>query len=61
MKVYARPGTNGYTLDLTGTPECPEGFVEMSGERPGLNFIAMDDGEWAETQAKDGDTAESRG
>lgn len=57
MKVYARPGTNGYTLDLTAYPVCPEGFVEMSGERPGLNFIAMDDGTWVETPTEEDDIA----
>lgn len=48
MKIYAEPGYAGYILDLSETPECPDGFVEMSEERPGLNFIATQDGKWVE-------------
>lgn len=56
MKIYAEPGTAGYTLDLSKTPSCHEGFVEMSEERPGLNFIATEDGSWVKAQEKDDDT-----
>lgn len=59
MKIYAEPGYAGYTLDLSETPECPEGFVEMSEERPGLNFIATDDGTWVKAQEKDDDTPQT--
>lgn len=53
MKIYAEPGYAGYTLDLSETPECPEGFIEMSEERPGLNFIATQDGKWVEVLPKE--------
>ncbi|HDQ1373227.1 TPA: hypothetical protein P7W98_002968 [Escherichia coli] len=56
MKIYAEPGTAGYTLDLSKTPLCPDGFVEMSEERPGLNFIATEEGAWVKQQGKDDDT-----
>ena len=53
MKIYAEPGYAGYTLDLSETPFCPEGFVEMSEERPGLNFIATQNGQWIEKSASE--------
>ncbi|EMJ3157333.1 TPA: hypothetical protein ACGPJB_002810 [Yersinia enterocolitica] len=50
MKIYAQPGTLYYTLDLSSTPTCPNEYVEMSEERPGLNYIATEGGEWIKTE-----------
>lgn len=44
MKIYTELGYAGYIFDLSETPSCPEIFVEMSEERPGLNFIAAQSG-----------------
>ncbi|EKN4866935.1 hypothetical protein FG443_004285 [Yersinia enterocolitica] len=50
MKIYAQPGTIYHTLDLSSTLTCPNGYVEMSEERPGLNYIATEGGEWIKTE-----------
>ncbi|MGE4805693.1 hypothetical protein, partial [Yersinia enterocolitica] len=50
MKIYAQPGTIYYTLDLSSTPTCPNEYVEMSEERPGLNYIATEGSEWIKTE-----------
>ncbi|EPN4499024.1 hypothetical protein ACT0ZV_004523 [Yersinia enterocolitica] len=50
MKIYAQPGTINYTLDLSSTPTCPNEHVEMSEERPGLNYIATEGSEWIKTE-----------
>ena len=50
MKIYAQPGTIYYTLDLSSTPTCPNEYVEMSEERPDLNYIADERGFWVKIE-----------
>ncbi len=44
MHVYAMVGDG---LQQVGG-ECPSGWIEMKGERPGDGFIAAEGGEWVE-------------
>ena len=41
--VFARPGES---LQIVGGDTCPEGFIEMQGQRPDNNSIALADGQW---------------
>ena len=50
IKYYAQPGTIYYTIDLSTTPTCPDGCIEMLEERPGLNYIATEDGQWIKVE-----------
>lgn len=47
MKVYAKPGEG---LQQIGG-ECPEGWIEMSGERPAPELVAAESGAWTEVSA----------
>lgn len=44
MHIYAMVGDG---LQQVGG-ECPSGWIEMKGERPGDGFIAAEGGEWVE-------------
>ncbi|RIQ74581.1 hypothetical protein D0838_05120 [Bordetella avium] len=46
IKTYCEPGKS---MQQRGG-ECPAGWVEMAGERPGENYIATESGEWVEVR-----------
>ncbi|KPA87084.1 hypothetical protein PF66_06429 [Pseudomonas asplenii] len=54
MKVFGRVDSFEMWVDETGM-ECPEGWIEMSSQRPdgpdSLDFTARPDGTWAITPA----------
>lgn len=48
MKYFAKVGESGVVIDSTKNPQCPDGYIEMLGDRPSPNAIAKDDGTWEE-------------
>lgn len=44
MKTFSSPGQS---LAQVGG-DCPEGWIEMEGQRPGPGYVAQADGSWAE-------------
>ncbi len=46
MRYYAVVGSNSITVDCSSSPFCPEGYVEMQGDRPSVEHIAQEDGSW---------------
>lgn len=46
MKYYAIVGESIQIINETKEPLCPQGYIEMQGERPSPEHIANDTGEW---------------
>lgn len=47
MKYFAKVGSNEVVIDSTKNPQCPDGYIEMQGDRPTPEHVAMNDGTWS--------------
>ncbi len=57
MKIYAKVGETGYTLDCSEEASVPDGYIEMFKERPliaesGNVYVAQSDGTWKQQQTE---------
>lgn len=47
MKYFAKVGESYVTVDSSRNPICPIGYIEMKGDRPTSEHVAMEDGTWS--------------
>jgi hypothetical protein len=47
MKYYGLIGQSLCMVDETASPQAPDGYIEMQGERPSPAHIAQEGGTWA--------------
>ncbi|MDD4599610.1 hypothetical protein SDC9_04128 [bioreactor metagenome] len=44
--IYAKVGESFQQVGGS----CPDGFIEMQSERPGVDYVAKDDGTWGKVE-----------